>query len=193
MKRPIFTILAALSFLLLLIVLTIGVRSFAVADGWSWSDGVRVETAGYQIAWRKSFIVQRGRAYLIADRAMGAASAFSSRLTPDMAALGTQLFGTNPDGFHFLGFEHDVQMGYSFIASVRHPPPVDITRTWVIPLWPILILTAIFPALWAIEWRRARRRMCATHCARCGYDLRATPDRCPECGAIPSTSSVSPL
>jgi hypothetical protein len=49
--------------------------------------------------------------------------------------------------------------------------------------WPLTFLLAIAPATRVIAEFRRRRRLAAGHCTSCGYDLRATPDRCPECGA----------
>jgi hypothetical protein len=62
-----------------------------------------------------------------------------------------------------------------------------------IPYWLAAVVTAVLPVA------RAARRLWRTplpgHCRRCGYDLRATPGRCPECGsgvpdAIPGDSSA---
>ncbi|HWE92978.1 MAG TPA: hypothetical protein VG269_03325 [Tepidisphaeraceae bacterium] len=54
-------------------------------------------------------------------------------------------------------------------------------------LW-VTVLT--LPALCArvITARRRRRAAAIGKCVNCGYDLRATPDRCPECGAVPTTA-----
>ena len=53
----------------------------------------------------------------------------------------------------------------------------------VIPLWPLVVLLAIPTALLFRSHRRLEARARDGGCAACGYDLRASPDRCPECGA----------
>ena len=55
------------------------------------------------------------------------------------------------------------------------------------PLW---VLAAITGASSLSFWRRVTPSG-SNLCARCGYDLRATPDRCPECGTIPSVSRLT--
>lgn len=60
-----------------------------------------------------------------------------------------------------------------------------IFATYTVPYWPVALIGIGWPAWRMIARSRTRHRSVAGHCTICGYDLRATPDRCPECGAIP--------
>jgi hypothetical protein len=57
-----------------------------------------------------------------------------------------------------------------------------------VPYWSLIVLTSLLPLVVARgvvhRWRRHGRGLCPV----CGYDLRATSDRCPECG----TAAVRP-
>jgi hypothetical protein len=60
----------------------------------------------------------------------------------------------------------------------------------VVSYWLIVPLFAVFPLLWLYRRATRRRRIDRGRCATCGYDLRMTPDRCPECGAVPERAGV---
>jgi hypothetical protein len=53
------------------------------------------------------------------------------------------------------------------------------------PHWFIAAMTSLLPGGWLIRRVAIRRQRGAGRCLCCGYDLRGTPDRCPECGAVP--------
>ena len=58
-----------------------------------------------------------------------------------------------------------------------------------LPWWYLSVLFGLPPGIWVTRRLVKRRWPLRGHCVRCGYDLRATPDRCPECG---TTTSPAP-
>ncbi len=57
-------------------------------------------------------------------------------------------------------------------------------RALHIPHWLILILTLPAPLAWVIRYHRPARRLRLGLCVKCGYDLRGSAAKCPECGAV---------
>jgi hypothetical protein len=99
-----------------------------------------------------------------------------------------------PKGLETLWLNETVlnRLGFVLQKSVQKRPDGTVSVfAWrvLFPLWWLTVASSILPARWL--WIHVRKhRRCPGVCQICGYDLRATPDKCPECGEARSLTGL---
>jgi len=90
-----------------------------------------------------------------------------------------------PAQFAWWDFKHQPRTGLLGTNGV-----MGWYETWTIDfrIWALAAVASLLPGYWLFAKIRQARGARSGHCLVCGYDLRATPDRCPECGTIPKVS-----
>jgi hypothetical protein len=189
-SRGLFTILSALSLLICAAACVMWVRGYFVTDQFFWQGWTEDADRSY---WRQD-VIRSGRGGVGMDRivqsgerrpvdgpgyrelhAEFASLPFHSARPSEYPAF---YVGVGDDPF-WCGFKHG-----SFFHPVAPDDPRPRAYGWqvVIPYWAIVPAPAVLPVAWEWRRRRVRRRAREGLCLACGYDLRATPDQCPECG-----------
>ncbi len=194
MRRWCFNILAALSLLLLVATAALWVRSYWVSDRLVRQSGTWASLS--LCGNRGSLDIMRANvSRQVAQRrlATGENIPFCFELDHSPAIEGT---------FPHWGWSGDLKWNFLGFAYYANPANYDLAHApielahyteLIIPLWPFVLLCAILPLLRFYLWFK-RRRVAPGHCLKCGYDLRASKDRCPECGTpIPAGLVKEPI
>jgi hypothetical protein len=185
MKRRLLNLLTAVSLLLCVAMCVLWVRSYWVWDHVEWLD--------YRARRNRGVVGNRG-AWSVFYAWWGPAG------DPPMA----QPFPPGELGYWTGGNPQDMGPRVAVIKSdpnnrsvgpllglalfVDLPDQYQVnTVELMVPYWLATLVLALPPALW---FRSRQRRRLPGACARCGYDLRATPDRCPECGTTAVRTSA---
>jgi hypothetical protein len=171
-----FNAMAVVSLLMCVGAITGAVRTFFVAEEWSYQKVVATRTG--QTVMVRHILRSVNGCFVLARYGWSVptsqinSSGFSPRqgwgYSQEQAKSGRR-FGH----FDFSRFEE--KTGESSYATIGV----------AFPCWFFSLLTCLLPIAWIWRGVSARRTQAAGKCAICGYDLRATPDRCPECGTVP--------
>lgn len=192
MLRRLFTFLSVVSLLLCLAACAMWGRSHA---GWEYAYAIGGR-------WGVSAVFDTGRATLKVIRyqrtpVMAGRIGFSlaedsqaQSTDPSMAHDGDQLLSEWSDSppTRSGGFGGGIFEGYFRYLWHRQAAttPPDFRFRWIaMPSWLLAAGLAVLPAIRFRKHLRIGSRHAPGCCSRCGYDLRATPDRCPECGMEP--------
>ena len=195
LARRLFTLCSMLSLLLAAAALALWLLSYRVERTYRFPPVVppAAEAAampGQPGEWRYQWHASiGGGAFQVMRRHTGA----DTTLPPGLADDGPTKLSA---GGYLAGATDLRAPGFRYFDSARNysAGPGGV-RNWTfgfryvtLPGWLPALALGLPPALWLLHRRRLARRASAGPCAACGYDLRATPGRCPECGAAAASS-----
>jgi hypothetical protein len=79
------------------------------------------------------------------------------------------------------------RMGFELVNSTsRWPGSILTDRAVLVPWWCVFVVSLAATLRWTFFRERRLFWRKVGCCAACGYDLRESRDRCPECGATPA-------
>ena len=163
----------------------------------------------YSIFWSETLILVRGRQVFAIDNFSGEIAFWRGEFKPGewywdglhhehwpgRSAKKTLEFSVeDPAGSEvaFAGFVITTQRHFpTTMNQTFHPSMVAGMKAIVLPSWFLTLLFGALPAMAAYRYIRGLRRRGEGMCKVCGYDLRATTDRCPECGTPVAAANVT--
>jgi predicted RNA-binding Zn-ribbon protein involved in translation (DUF1610 family) len=108
-----------------------------------------------------------------------------------VATMNAQLLAPMDEHFRWWGFEY-AKGNWALPTGEEDEPGWRLRpfRMVALPYWAITIVAAIPMVLTARSHRVRGYRMRTGRCLHCGYDLRFTTTRCPECGTVAAARSA---
>ncbi len=159
---------ALVSLLLCLATVIVWVRSYFVGDGFVWKPCT-------DAVYFSSYVARGGVRMDRGEYHFDTAPYFDRQLDPTP---------TRPAGFHPGSVADAFGFDWHQGTDSQNQPHTFL----MFPLWAVVLITSVLPAQRLRALRRdllRSRRTASGVCPRCGYDLRASPGRCPECGILP--------
>ena len=195
MKRRVVNSLTALSLALLVATTGIWIRSYFAADFVTFARMEDSTLSSRDIGSERGHVlIETGSIQVTGSNAARAMLKGLISKPPDFTGSGAAprnpRFPLHESMLQKIGFLFDRRQA----TLPSRPPSTDksVIRVSeaVLPDWFLLLLAVILPIRWLVAFTRNKRQLLG-HCSSCGYDLRETPNRCPECGTIPPRPAVN--